>query len=61
MADFRALMQAGENAGVPFGQGRLPVDRSVLRGLLTKQVGGTAVSVGEGTQVAFVGYVAGAS
>jgi hypothetical protein len=32
-----------------------------LRDLLTKQVGGTAVSVGEGTRVVFVGYVAGSS
>src|SRR3990170_1045281 len=61
IADFRALMQAAEDAGVPFGQGRLPPDRSVLRDLLTKEIGGTTVLVGEGKQLIFVGYVAGAS
>ena len=33
-------------------------DRNVLRGLLTKNVNGTQVSVGEGAQVVFVGHVA---
>ena len=61
IADFRVLMQAAEDAGVPFGQGRLPPNRSVLRDLLTKEIGGTTVLVGEGKQLIFVGYVAGAS
>ncbi len=60
IADFRALMQAAEDAGVPFGQGRLPPDRSVLRSVLIKDVG-AILSVGEGSLVVFVGYVAGVS
>ncbi len=46
IADFRALMEAAEDAGVPFGQGRLPSNRNVLRDLLAKEVSGRTVSVG---------------
>src|SRR3990170_4242064 len=33
IADFRALMQAADDAGIPYGPGRLPPNRDVLRGL----------------------------
>ncbi len=56
--DFEQLMGAAEDHGIEFGSFKHPKDRTVLRNLYTKTVAGQAVSVGEGSLVRVVGYVA---
>lgn len=56
--DFEHLQGRAEDAGIEFGPSRHPKDRSALRNLYPTTVNGEAVTVGEGSLVRVVAYVA---
>ena len=56
--DFQHLMGRVEDLGIEFGPGRHVRDRTMLRTLYTKAVGGQTVSIGEGSLVRLAAYVA---
>lgn len=56
--DFEHLQGRSEDAGIEFGPSRHPKDRSALRNLYPTSVNGEAVTVGEGSLVRVVAYVA---
>lgn len=56
--DFEHLQGRAEDEGIPFGPFKHPKDRSALRNLYSTSANGEAVTVGEGSLVRVVAYVA---
>jgi len=56
--DFEHLQGRAEDEGIPFGPFKHPKDRSTLGNLYPATVNGEAVTVGEGSVVRLVTYVA---